>query len=228
MSFFCFSTGVFRLTSAGMGEVAGCRLKGFHPHSKDPPLFTVRIFWTSCEYGNQKLFIPFYLKNHNAESETHLEKWNISNFFLFADLQAHCGERLKNDSPGPQVTEEDGKYQYQQTIENFYLYLSLLEGFFVFIYFTKRYCDRTPQLRCLLWAGLVKLVFFCFFFLDHHHHALFVRGQYVLVRTCGIFGRPFCLFVLKMAPFIKAYCTIRLLKCELFSGLFTKVCMICL
>ncbi|XP_009304953.1 AMSH-like protease isoform X2 [Danio rerio] len=65
-------------------------------------------------------------------------------------LQAHCGERLKNDSPGPQVTEEDGKYQYQQTIENFYLYLSLLEGFFVFIYFTKRYCDRTPQLRCLL------------------------------------------------------------------------------
>ncbi|XP_036428909.1 AMSH-like protease [Colossoma macropomum] len=34
-------TGVFRLTCAGMGEVAGCRLKGFHPHSKDPPLFTV-------------------------------------------------------------------------------------------------------------------------------------------------------------------------------------------
>uniref|UniRef100_A0A672P7D4 STAM binding protein like 1 n=1 Tax=Sinocyclocheilus grahami TaxID=75366 RepID=A0A672P7D4_SINGR len=34
-------TGVFRLTSAGMGEVAGCRLKGFHPHSKDPPLFTI-------------------------------------------------------------------------------------------------------------------------------------------------------------------------------------------
>ncbi|XP_028826137.1 AMSH-like protease isoform X2 [Denticeps clupeoides] len=34
-------TGVFRLTSCGMGEVAACRLKGFHPHSKDPPLFTV-------------------------------------------------------------------------------------------------------------------------------------------------------------------------------------------
>ncbi|XP_073722897.1 AMSH-like protease isoform X1 [Misgurnus anguillicaudatus] len=34
-------TGVFRLTSTGMGEVAGCRLKGFHPHSKDPPLFTI-------------------------------------------------------------------------------------------------------------------------------------------------------------------------------------------
>ncbi|CAB1311902.1 unnamed protein product, partial [Coregonus sp. 'balchen'] len=34
-------TGVFRLTSSGMGEVAGCRLKGFHPHSKDPPLFSI-------------------------------------------------------------------------------------------------------------------------------------------------------------------------------------------
>ncbi|XP_041714473.1 AMSH-like protease isoform X2 [Coregonus clupeaformis] len=34
-------TGVFRLTSSGMGEVAACRLKGFHPHSKDPPLFSI-------------------------------------------------------------------------------------------------------------------------------------------------------------------------------------------
>nr|XP_020472328.1 AMSH-like protease isoform X1 [Monopterus albus] len=34
-------TGVFRLTGPGMSEVSGCRLKGFHPHSKDPPLFTV-------------------------------------------------------------------------------------------------------------------------------------------------------------------------------------------
>ncbi|XP_041830191.1 AMSH-like protease isoform X1 [Melanotaenia boesemani] len=34
-------TGVFRLTGPGMSEVSGCRLKGFHPHSKEPPLFTV-------------------------------------------------------------------------------------------------------------------------------------------------------------------------------------------
>ncbi|XP_016518419.1 AMSH-like protease isoform X1 [Poecilia formosa] len=33
--------GVFRLTGAGMLEVSGCRQKGFHPHSKEPPLFTV-------------------------------------------------------------------------------------------------------------------------------------------------------------------------------------------
>ncbi|XP_035001651.1 AMSH-like protease [Hippoglossus stenolepis] len=34
-------TGVFQLTAPGMSEVCGCRLKGFHPHSKEPPLFTV-------------------------------------------------------------------------------------------------------------------------------------------------------------------------------------------
>ncbi|KAM8837122.1 AMSH-like protease isoform 2-T2 [Spinachia spinachia] len=33
--------GVFRLTSSGMSEVSVCRLKGFHPHSKEPPLFSV-------------------------------------------------------------------------------------------------------------------------------------------------------------------------------------------
>uniref|UniRef100_A0A3B3WN52 MPN domain-containing protein n=1 Tax=Poecilia mexicana TaxID=48701 RepID=A0A3B3WN52_9TELE len=33
--------GVFRLTGAGMLEVSGCRQKGFHPHSKEPPLFMV-------------------------------------------------------------------------------------------------------------------------------------------------------------------------------------------
>ncbi|XP_048843929.1 AMSH-like protease [Brienomyrus brachyistius] len=34
-------TGVFRLTSPGMAEVGNCRMKGFHPHSKDPPLFSI-------------------------------------------------------------------------------------------------------------------------------------------------------------------------------------------
>ncbi|XP_068585273.1 AMSH-like protease isoform X3 [Cebidichthys violaceus] len=34
--------GVFRLTGLGMSEVSVCRLKGFHPHSKEPPLFSVR------------------------------------------------------------------------------------------------------------------------------------------------------------------------------------------
>ncbi|XP_027882928.1 AMSH-like protease isoform X1 [Xiphophorus couchianus] len=33
--------GVFRLTGAGMLEVSRCRQKGFHPHSKEPPLFMV-------------------------------------------------------------------------------------------------------------------------------------------------------------------------------------------
>ncbi|XP_056153457.1 AMSH-like protease [Lampris incognitus] len=34
-------TGVFRLTTPGMVEVSACRLKGFHPHSKEPPLFSI-------------------------------------------------------------------------------------------------------------------------------------------------------------------------------------------
>ncbi|XP_062988988.1 AMSH-like protease isoform X2 [Elgaria multicarinata webbii] len=34
-------TGVFRLTNAGMLEVSACRMKGFHPHTKDPRLFNM-------------------------------------------------------------------------------------------------------------------------------------------------------------------------------------------
>ncbi|NXV23495.1 STABP protein, partial [Cepphus grylle] len=33
-------TGFFRLTEHGLEEISSCRQKGFHPHSKDPPLFT--------------------------------------------------------------------------------------------------------------------------------------------------------------------------------------------
>ncbi|XP_072289785.1 STAM-binding protein-like A [Eucyclogobius newberryi] len=32
--------GYFRLTEAGTQEISSCRQKGFHPHSKDPPMFT--------------------------------------------------------------------------------------------------------------------------------------------------------------------------------------------
>ncbi|NWJ06550.1 STABP protein, partial [Crypturellus undulatus] len=33
-------TGFFKLTEHGLEEIASCRQKGFHPHAKDPPLFT--------------------------------------------------------------------------------------------------------------------------------------------------------------------------------------------
>ncbi|XP_068957864.1 AMSH-like protease [Petaurus breviceps papuanus] len=33
-------TGIFRLTNAGMLEVSACKKKGFHPHTKDPRLFS--------------------------------------------------------------------------------------------------------------------------------------------------------------------------------------------
>ncbi|XP_012513669.1 PREDICTED: STAM-binding protein [Propithecus coquereli] len=32
-------TGFFKLTDHGLKEISSCRQKGFHPHSKDPPLF---------------------------------------------------------------------------------------------------------------------------------------------------------------------------------------------
>ncbi|KAG8523069.1 AMSH-like protease [Galemys pyrenaicus] len=34
-------TGIFRLTNAGMLEVSACKKKGFHPHTRDPRLFSV-------------------------------------------------------------------------------------------------------------------------------------------------------------------------------------------
>lgn len=33
--------GYFRLTDRGTEEISTCKQKGFHPHSKEPPLFTV-------------------------------------------------------------------------------------------------------------------------------------------------------------------------------------------
>ncbi|KFV65269.1 STAM-binding protein, partial [Dryobates pubescens] len=33
-------TGFFKLTEHGLQEISSCRQKGFHPHPKDPPLFT--------------------------------------------------------------------------------------------------------------------------------------------------------------------------------------------
>ena len=37
----CPRIGYFRLTDRGTDEISTCKQKGFHPHSKDPPLFTV-------------------------------------------------------------------------------------------------------------------------------------------------------------------------------------------
>lgn len=39
--FLCSRTGFFKLTEHGLEEISSCRQKGFHPHPKDPPLFTV-------------------------------------------------------------------------------------------------------------------------------------------------------------------------------------------
>ncbi|KAM8973253.1 STAM-binding protein [Pelodytes ibericus] len=42
-------TGFFKLTDYGMKEIGDCREKGFHPHCKDPPLFSASSHIKLCE-----------------------------------------------------------------------------------------------------------------------------------------------------------------------------------
>uniref|UniRef100_A0A8C5PE83 STAM binding protein n=1 Tax=Leptobrachium leishanense TaxID=445787 RepID=A0A8C5PE83_9ANUR len=42
-------TGFFKLTEYGLKEVGECREKGFHPHCKDPPLFSASSHISVCE-----------------------------------------------------------------------------------------------------------------------------------------------------------------------------------
>ncbi|KAM9822376.1 STAM-binding protein-like A isoform X2 [Syngnathus typhle] len=54
--------GYFRLTDRGTNEISSCKQKGFHPHSKDPPLFTVSTLDDAKLQvqvdGKQKVLIP--------------------------------------------------------------------------------------------------------------------------------------------------------------------------
>lgn len=58
------STGVFRLTNLGMSEVSACKLKGFHPHSKEPPLFTVRPSPRSTSSSGYRVLCSAPTLNH--------------------------------------------------------------------------------------------------------------------------------------------------------------------
>lgn len=54
-------TGYFRLTDYGLEEISTCTQKGFHPHPKEPPLFTVvtsttpfihfHVFWNDIKWS---------------------------------------------------------------------------------------------------------------------------------------------------------------------------------
>lgn len=48
--------GYFKLTDRGTEEISTCKQKGFHPHSKDPPLFTVSAICPS------QVLIMIYIK----------------------------------------------------------------------------------------------------------------------------------------------------------------------
>lgn len=57
------STGIFRLTNAGMLEVSACKKKGFHPHTKDPKLFSVSrqrwLFFANLYFFTSSFLIFF-------------------------------------------------------------------------------------------------------------------------------------------------------------------------
>lgn len=151
VSFCFFSTGVFRLTSAGMGEVAGCRLKGFHPHSKDPPLFTVRTLCSCCKYEHRQLYVPS-VTNVDIKSETPLEKWKIVFFYLQI-----CKHIVVKDS---KTTVLDLRWQRKRgnisVSANHWAYLISFFTWRLFLYLFILHKSRIPQLHISLWAGLVK------------------------------------------------------------------------
>lgn len=51
---FCGRIGYFKLTDRGTEEISTCKQKGFHPHSKDPPLFTVSTT-QQCEHVHESV-----------------------------------------------------------------------------------------------------------------------------------------------------------------------------
>lgn len=83
--------GYFKLTDRGMEEISTCKQKGFHPHSKDPPLFTVSTIWMSegC------VVIIFILHFYNFLPRT--------SFLIFPPLSLHVFLLSKRDT-SPSLT----------------------------------------------------------------------------------------------------------------------------
>lgn len=81
--FACFiRIGYFKLTDRGTKEISTCKQKGFHPHSKDPPLFTVSTSLRVIPLkGDDKLFILLIFIDANIHdvSVKH-QGWKLSTF----------------------------------------------------------------------------------------------------------------------------------------------------
>lgn len=74
--------GYFKLTDRGTKEISTCKQKGFHPHSKDPPLFTVSMSLCVISLkGDDKLFILLIFIDANIH-DVSLEHqgWKLSTF----------------------------------------------------------------------------------------------------------------------------------------------------
>lgn len=94
--FACFiRIGYFKLTDRGTKEISTCKQKGFHPHSKDPPLFTVRMSLRVISLkGDDKLFILLIFIDVNIH-DVSLEHqgWTFANLLLLLTTElCYCYE----------------------------------------------------------------------------------------------------------------------------------------
>lgn len=177
-----------------MGEVAGCRLKGFHPHSKDPPQFTVRtavnmkINSYMCHLS--QICIKYWYHTRNTFKEVKHRFFSICRFASTLWWRTRKRQFWTSGDRGRKGNISVSANHWA------YLYLSLLEGFFVFIYFTKRYCETespsATQFAVSRFSEVIEMFQWCFvFFLGHH--ALSVRGQVFfknVVLSLSSRGRP--------------------------------------
>ena len=80
-------TGYFRLTDHGMEDISTCKQKGFHPHSKEPPLFIVShilFYWDSTVKSHWRAWL-FGVRIENV--------WGFLAVpvLLLGDISSHLG-----------------------------------------------------------------------------------------------------------------------------------------
>lgn len=124
-----------------------------------------------------------------------------------------------------------------------YLFISFFTWrlFCIYLFYKKVLWNRIPQLHSLLWAGLVKLLrcsngVLCFFFFFRSSCAFCLwPGVFknIVVRLYCVIWSDCCFGSLSTRWRHLSRHTMRLLQCELFSGIFKRMlcvhsCVICL
>lgn len=166
------------------------------------------------------------------------QKWNtireVKNCFFYLQI---CKHIVVKDS---KTTVLDLRWQRKRGNTSIsanhweYLFISFFTWrlFCIYLFYKKVLWNWIPQLHSLLWAGLLKLLrcsngVLCF--LDHH--ALFVCGQVffknVVVRLYCLVWSELLFGSLSSRWRHLSRHTMRLLQCELFSGIFKRKLCVC-